>query len=272
MNSLKPLPVAALLGLACAAQAQPGEAGAEGARYLLGSTLSSEPEYAGSDRRHFKLRPLWAYQQGRFRLSTGRAGGLLGLGGEASGPGASADLLSSGRLRLGLGLRIDHGRDSADSARLSGLPDVRGTLRGRIYAAYALGGPWSVTGSLSQDLLGREGGMLGGLDLGYRARLGPATEWSASVGLSFGDRRYMRSYFGIGEEVAARSGYAVFEPKRFARDLHAGIGLNHALDRHWLAFGGVSFSTLQADAAASPLTQERSSVSVSVGLAYRWLP
>lgn len=261
-----------LAALAPIARAQPEAPIAEGARYLLGVALLEGPEYAGSDRRELKLRPLWAYQHGRFRISTSRANGLLGFGSEASGPGASADLLSSERFKLGVALRIDSGRSSGDSPRLAGLPDIKRTLRGRIYAAYSFDKHWSVSASLSPDLLGRKGGTLGGLDLGYRARLGTDTEWTAGAGLSFGDRQNMRSYFGVSEAASAQSGLPVFAPRSLARDLHAGLGLTTALDRHWLGFAGLGVSTLLADAADSPLTHKKSSVSGSLGVVYRWLP
>jgi outer membrane scaffolding protein for murein synthesis (MipA/OmpV family) len=264
----------ALSGLCGSTAAQtPGdeetEAGSR-ARYLLGLNVSLGPEYPGADKQRLKARPLWAYQKGRFRISTGAAGGLLDLGGAASGPGASAELLRSDRLRLGVALRIDQGRDSADSDRLRGVPDVRATLRGRVYASYALSGGWSLGAAVSQDLLGRQGGISLGLDLGYSARLGPLTTWQAGAGLSLGDRRYMRSYFGISERVAASSGYAVFDPGNPLRDVHAGLGFRHGLSRHWLSFGGIVYSRLLADAAASPLTRARGSSAVSLGLAYRW--
>lgn len=264
----------ALSGLCGSTAAQtPGdeetEAGSR-ARYLLGLNVSLGPEYPGADKQRLKARPLWAYQKGRFRISTGAAGGLLDLGGAASGPGASAELLRSDRLRLGVALRIDQGRDSADSDRLRGVPDVRATLRGRVYASYALSGGWSLGAAVSQDLLGRQGGISLGLDLGYSARLGPLTTWQAGAGLSLGDRRYMRSYFGVSERVAASSGYAVFDPGNPLRDVHAGLGFRHGLSRHWLSFGGIVYSRLLADAAASPLTRARGSSAVSLGLAYRW--
>jgi MipA family protein len=239
-------------------------------RFLLGASLLNAPEYAGAARNQSKIRPLWAYQHGRFRISTSRAGGLLGLGGEAIGSGASADLLRGSRFKLGLALRTDGGRSSGDSARLKGLPEVRRTLRGRLYAGYALSKPWSLSASLSHDLLGREGGTTAGLDLGYRARLSARSEWSAGIGLGLGDARYMRSYHGIDAQGAAASGLPSFRPGGGLRDLHLGLGLTTVLDAHWVGFATLGASTLLGDAADSPLTQRQAGVSVSVGLAYRW--
>lgn len=268
-----PLPLClALAAVSGPVLAQPEPGVAEDARYLLGLAALDAPEYSGSDKREFKLRPLWAYQKGRFRISTSRSNSLLGFGSDASGPGASADLLSSERFKLGLALRVDSGRSSGDSTRLAGLPDIRRTLRGRVYVAYAFDKHWSLSGGWSQDLLGREGGALLGLDLGYRARLGPDTEWTAGAGLSFGDRRNLRSYFGVTEAASQASGLPVFTPSRMLRDAHAGVGLTTAFNRHWLGFAGLGVSTLLADAADSPLTHKKGSVSGSAGLVYRWLP
>lgn len=265
----------AFLGLATGLSAlaeEPEAAPAAGARYLLGAVLQDGPDYAGADRRQIKLRPLWAYQNGRFRISTSRASSLLGFGGEASGPGASLDLLSSERFRLGVALRMDSGRYSNDSPRLAGLPDVKRTLRGKLYLGYAFDKHWSAGASVSQDLLGRRGGAVAGLDLGWRVRQGAETEWSLGTGVSFGDRRYMQSYFGIGEGVAEQTHQPAYRLGGMARDLHAGLGVTRSFGRHWLGFAGLGVSALLGDAAASPLTQDKTAVSGSLGLAYRWLP
>lgn len=45
--------------------------------YLLGAMALSQPEYERSDRRVIKVRPLWAYQWGRFMLSTSRSASAM---------------------------------------------------------------------------------------------------------------------------------------------------------------------------------------------------
>lgn len=239
-------------------------------RFLLGASLLSAPEYSGARHSEARLRPLWAYQHGRFRISTSRASGLLGFGGEAGGSGASAELISGERIKLGLALRVDGGRSSGDSPRLAGLPDVRRTLRGRIYAGYALNLQWSLSAGLSQDLMGRGGGATLGLGLGYRARLGERSEWSAGAGLNFGDRRHLRSYYGISAQAAESSGLALYRPGAGTTDLYAGLGLTTVLEPHWVAFVSLGMSRLLADAAASPLTERERGVTAALGLAYRW--
>ena len=239
------------------------------AKIVLGASLQSTPEYAGGDRRDLSLKPLWALQYGRVRLSTSGAAAVLGFGADAPGPGASADLLQGDRFKLNFALRLDHGRRSSDSPDLAGLPDVRQTLRGRLAASYKLDAHWTAAASVSQDLLGRAGGALGALDLGYRDRLSDAVHWSAGAGLAFGDGRYMGSYFGVPAGALRLPDRPAFAPGAGLRDVHSGVGLMAALAPSWVAFGGIGYSTLLGDAAASPLTKSRSSWSASLGLAWR---
>lgn len=237
--------------------------------WLLGAMALAQPEYEGSDRRIVKLRPLWAYQWGRFRISTSRAGAAMNFAGDPEGPGASALLLNSGPLRFGAALRFDNGRKNGDSEHLKGLPDVRRTLRGRLFAGWKLDEHWDLSGNVSQDLLGRRGGAVGSLDLGYHHRLGERSEWSAGVGTALGSRQNMQTYFGVTPEQSATSGLAAFEPGAGVRNVYGGVGFITALTPRWILFGNAGAARLVGDAAASPLTLQRASYSAGLGLAYR---
>lgn len=240
-----------------------------GSNYVLGAMVLSQPEYEGSNRRVMKLRPLWAYQWGRFRLSTSRASAALNFASDAQGPGASALLLSGDRFKFGAALRFDSGRNSGDSPQLQGLPDIKRTLRGRVFASWKLSNSWNVSGNVSQDLLGRRGGAVGSLDLGYHHRLTERTEWSAGGGFSFANGQNMRTYFGITPEQAASTTLPAYTPSAGLRNAYAGVGFITALTPRWILFGNAGTSRLIGDAAASPLTLNRSSYSAGLGLAYR---
>jgi outer membrane protein len=238
-------------------------------RYVIGATYLASAEYPGSDRSDNKLRPLWAYQYGRWRLSNSRAGAVLGFATDAPGPGASAELLRSKNWHLGAALRFDSGRKASDSPYLHGLPDVARTLRGRLYASYTLNQQWSIGGNVSQDLLGRGGGALATIDLGHRYWITPQLEWTTGMGLSLADHRNMQTYFGIDSEQASLSGLRPFAAGAGPRDVHLGTGLMRALTPHWIAFGNLGVSRLLADAASSPLTHRANGVSATLGIAYR---
>lgn len=241
-------------------------------RWLLGVSASGGPDYAGSDRTSISLQPLWAWQYGRFRISSPRASGLLDFRAETRGPGASVELFSSDQIKFGAGLRLDGGRTSTDSPDLAGLPDIARTVRGRVYASYAFSDRWGAGASVSQDLLGHGGGAVAVLELGYHAPLWQRSEWAVNVGASYGNATYMRSYYGISQESSQQTGLAAYEPGAGLRDLHASIGLTSLLSEHWIAFGGLAVTLLRGPAAASPLTSTTSSPSATAGIAYRWGP
>lgn len=114
--------------------------------YVLGAIVSSSPDYAGGAERSYGLRPAWALEYGRFRLSSSRGNALMGHGLTAqSESGASAMLAQSERFSLRASLRIDQGDDGSDSPRRRGLPEVRSTLRARLSTGYALthAGRWA---------------------------------------------------------------------------------------------------------------------------------
>lgn len=243
---------------------------APSSRWLLGVAAISTPDYPGSDHATAKLRPLWAWQHGRFRISTSRASGILGFGAESPGPGASVEMFSSERVKLGAALRFDSGRSSSDSPQLTGLPDIKRTLRARLFGSYTIDPHWGLGAAISQDVLGNQGGAISSLDLGYKARLGPKAEWTAGVGATYGNGPYMHTYFGITDLSSQQTGIAAYAPQAGLRDLHAGIGIMSALTDHWIGFAGISIASMRGQAAASPLTLARSSTSISTGIAYRF--
>lgn len=256
---------------ALAQQAPPAEQEPESqpARYLLGASVASRPEYDGASTRQTKLKPLWAVQWGRWRISTSGGSAILGFGRDAGGAGASTLLIDSSKLRLGVALRMDSGRNSGDSSTTQGLPDVKRTLRARLYANYSLAPDWNLSANLSQDLLGRKGGLTAGADLGWRFYRSPTLEWASGVGVSAGDAQNLRSYFGVPESAVAASGKPAYTPGAGLRDLHAGVSFTRPLSKHWFAFGGAGASHLLGPAADSPLVQRRNGSYANLGLAWR---
>lgn len=240
------------------------------ARYLLGLSLASGPEYEGASRRETKLKPVWAFKLGRFRITTGGGSALLGFGREgAAGAGASTQLIDTERWRLGISARIDGGRDSDDASTTRGLPDVKRTVRARLYVSYSLTKDWTIGASASQDMLGRRGGTIAGIDLGWRFYRSETTEWSSGIGVSAANGLNMRSYFGVPASASAASGRPAYEPRAGLRDAYVGVSFKHALSKHWFVFGGAGAGRLLGPAADSPLVEKPGSSSAAIGLAWR---
>jgi outer membrane scaffolding protein for murein synthesis (MipA/OmpV family) len=243
---------------------------AANASVALGVSAGVGSTSTGTSAPKVKPIPLWAFQYGRIRISTGGAAAVLGIVQDPRGPGASAELFSGERVRLGIALRIDRGRNSSAIEGLEGMPDVPATLRARAYASYALTSRWTTVGSVSQDVLGRGGGTVATADIGYREPMSPVTEWYAGVGVAWADARYMNSYYGVPAESTAATGYAAYSPGAGPMNLRAGVGFITALTSRWILFGGAGATQLLGYAANSPLTTRRLTTSATLGLAYRW--
>lgn len=243
-------------------------------RFLLGVNVSSGPEYWGAARNSTGIKPLWAVRWGKWRLATSGSAALMGFGNDvvATGPGAGAtrDLFRSDKLRIGYGLRIDNGRGSDGSDITAGLPDVKRTLRGRVYGSYALAPRWQVSGAFSQDLLDRQGGASFDLGLSNQVFRSSSGEFTAGLNLSGGDGRNMNSYFGVPADspAATRLGRA-FVAGGGLRELGFSLGYTRAFSARWVGFTGISVSRLLGPAAASPITQRLGNHSWNLGLAYR---
>lgn len=237
--------------------------------YVIGASVARQPESAGARRYDTAVTPAWALRWGRWRLSGGGGSALLGFGQEVYGAGASTDLFDTDRLRVGVSLRLDSGRRSGDAETTRGLPDVRRTVRGRLFATYVWTDDMRVSGALSQDLLGREGGLIATIDLGWRLFRLPSGELTAGGGIMAGNGRYMQSYFGVPVEAAQALGIAAYAPGAGLRDIHAGLGYTRLLNRQWILFSGLGIARLEGPAADSPLTRERLGRYVSIGIAYR---
>lgn len=251
------------------AQEPDATASAQGFHYVLGLRAAYQPEFMGARDYRTSTRPLISLQWGKWRLSSSGASAVMGFGRDVQGSGASTDLLSRDRVKVSLSLRFDSGRNSSDSPRLSGLPDVRRTLRSQLSTRYNLSENLNVGASWSADLLGRGGGSVVGLGLGYRLYRDAKTEWTTGGGVGWGSRRYQQSYFGVAPEVAPRTLYSAYQPGSGLRDAYLGMGLTYAITHHWIAFSSASIGRLQGPSADSPLVERRSAGQVAIGLAYR---
>lgn len=244
----------------------------ENFRYLIGASVRYGPDYWGAQGSSTALKPLWALRWGRWRISTSGSSGLMGFGRETvdGGAGASRELFRNEKFSMGFGLRFDSGRSSDSASSTAELPNVRRTLRGRVFGSYTLAPDWQLGGSLSQDLAGREGGLVWSLDLRHQLYRSKGGELSAGLALSGGDSRYMRSYFGVpeGSPAIARLGRA-YTPGGGLRDVGLGLGYTRALGKHWVGFTQLGVGHLLGEASHSPLNQRATAFSWGLGLAYR---
>ncbi|MFM8901649.1 MAG: MipA/OmpV family protein, partial [Burkholderiales bacterium] len=173
--------------------------------------------------------------------------------------GLGLNLLGDEHDWVKLSLRVDSGRRSKDVAGLQGVDDVPRTLRLRLSARKELDTAWVsgllVTPGVNLDLLGKGVGQTADVSLGKEWKLSDRLKWSASTGVTWASRSYMRSYFGITSGEASRSGYAVYDPSAGLRDVRVGVGLRYEISRQWVVVANASAQRLLGRAADSPLTR-----------------
>lgn len=232
-------------------------------KWVLGLTVSATPSYAGASDRQWGIRPVLAGRVGRWMVSTSSARRLAGL---SLAGGISTTVVDSERWQLGLGIRLTHGRDSADNALLVGLPDVRSSLALRASSHWVLTPAWRVTGSLQQDLQ-RGQGLHATVGLGWSRRLASGWTLDAGSGVTWANARAMNTFYGVSPDQA-RAGRGAWLPGAGLEQWHWGVGASRALSTHWRVATSVGRSTLLGGAAHSPLTLQRSGTTAQVSLAY----
>lgn len=238
--------------------------------YLIGAALASSAPQLGSDvEQRLRLRPIWAFQLGRFRFATSGASALLSQGRRTVDTGVSTVLAGNDLWSLSTSLSIDEGRSWDDDAVFRGLPDVRATLRGRVSATAALSRRWTYSVRASQDLLGRAGGLRLDHGLSYRHPVSSQTHWDLSLGAGWANGTYRQTWYGIDPAPAAATGRPAFAIGSGWDSASLGWRLTSALNRHWVAYGGVGVSQLQGAAARSPLVGRKTAFSATLGVAYR---
>jgi outer membrane scaffolding protein for murein synthesis (MipA/OmpV family) len=240
----------------------------------IGPVVSVNPEYQGGARTTATVIPGYFIRWGRY-TATNTGGFVTRRDNDDVMRGLAADFVNSDVWRVNMALRLDHGRTAKDSSALTGVGNVRSTVRGRLIVTRSLPQGWSATIGTSFDMLGRGGGTL--VDFGLNK--GIALDWSApwsrstlNVGASVtgASRRYMQSYFGIDEQQSASSGYTVYSPSSGLRDGTLGINVRSEFGDRWVGYVGTGVSHLLGPARASPLSQQQSSWSVNAGVAWRF--
>ena len=236
----------------------------------IGFTTSYRPEYSGGARKIAKLTPAIFLRYGRFTITN--ASGFVTRRADDVVRGLGMDLTNSDHFRANLALRVDQGRSEGSSESLTGMGDIKPTVRGRLNLNWRLEGPFRLGSSWSWDMLGKGGGYYGDLSAGLEHRFLESrnTVVNSSLVLSAAGDRYMQTYYGVSAEQAARTRYPVYEARTGLRDITWNAGFRTDLGEDWIFIAGAGMSRLLGPAARSPLTGNRNGWGINAGVAWRF--
>lgn len=202
------------------------------------------------------------------------------------GPGGLNLLFSNTEsLRWGVGVTYDQGRDEQDGRSsfsdgdaeefLRGMGDVDAAAGLRVFAATRLG-PVLLQGSATKfsadedPLVPQNDGAL--VELGATLPFARGDRWrlAGRFSTTWADESYTQAFFGVTPTQSARSGYSTYTPGSGMKNAFLGLRGEWDFSDRWFLTGDVGVTRLLGDAADSPLVEEETAPSVSIGVGYRF--
>lgn len=226
------------------------------------------PEYTGSTNSGASIGPAIYVRYERFSISS--ASGLIDRRDDTVLRGLGIDLSRSEQWRVGVSLRYDQGRDSDGKEGLEGKEEIAPTVRVRAAVQRRFEHGWRVSAALTPDLLNRGGGTLVEFGASHEHRVTPDLRWFTGGSLSWGDARYMRSYFGINEQESIDSGLPLYDPSAGFRDAGLSTRMRWDVTDRWTVSLGAGMTMVLGPARDSPLTTDTLTFGVNAGAIY-WL-
>jgi MipA family protein len=243
----------------------------------LGLFVTSSPDYEGGKKRVTSALP-------DFNLSyRTKDFGTFGVGSKSRG--ASWTIIDKEEYSFGIAIGGDAGRTDKKegtafrpgSKRLLGLGEIKSSAEFGVFGHVVAGIPINL-----QIMKGTGDGKPDSNDFsikghgGTRAELGTEIPWklnesftlSFSSSLSWADKKYTQTYFGVTSAQAARSNFKEYNAKGGVKSVSIGVGLNYQFDKNWAANAGLTYSQLQGNAAKSPIIEKKSQPSALIGIGY----
>jgi outer membrane scaffolding protein for murein synthesis (MipA/OmpV family) len=187
-----------------------------------------------------------------------------------SGTSLSVAAISTAHVKAGPTASYEFGRDHDDNKALKHLGNVGDSVELGGFITTTFDG-WSVDLRLAQDVANGHGGVIGQLSTSYTFPISEKLSVTATASTSWASRQYMRSYFGISDRQAAKSGYDQYDAGAGIKDIGLAVDGTYSFDEHWSLDMTIAYSRLIGDAADSPIVKDAGSpnqFSTMLGVAY----
>jgi MipA family protein len=229
----------------------------QGMRVTVGVIGTYEPKYEGGKTYEFLALPV-------FKLNTDS--GLAKRFDVRNLDDISFAVVQKGDYQLGVltGWRQD--RNESDAPRLHGLGDVDGGLVAGGFARYNFG-PAFVRASYHRQVWEQDTGGLLKTIVGFDYLLNSTITLHGFAGVEAGDHTYMKTYFGVSDAQAARSGLTAYKASGGAKSFHLGVGTDYEILPTWTLTASAEYVHYLGSAARSPILEEADQVKARLGLA-----
>jgi outer membrane scaffolding protein for murein synthesis (MipA/OmpV family) len=150
------------------------------------------------------------------------------------------------------------------------LPKVKFSIEPGVFASYSFGDSFRLRGELRKGVTGHHG-WIGTAGADYIARDGDAWLFSIGPRVTWSDRRYQQTWFGVAPIDAVRSGLPAFRPGGGVQAYGAAASFLTQITPRWGLYSYAKYDRLTGDPARSPIVRRlgsRDQLSGGVGLSY----
>ena len=189
------------------------------------------------------------------------------------GEGIGANLIRGENYRAGIAVGYDLGRPARDDlTHLKGLGDISAAPVVKLFGSYVISKdlPLVLRADVRQFLGGADG-LTGDLEA-YLPLPGSSETLVMLFGpsVTFADRLYMQTVFGVSPNQALASGYPDYLAHGGAKSAGFGFSATRFIEKHWLINADLAVNRLLGSASESPITQTKIQSVLAVSVAYRW--
>jgi outer membrane scaffolding protein for murein synthesis (MipA/OmpV family) len=224
----------------------------DGLHVSLGAAGVYRPEFKGS--KDYEAAPLpfvgFRYGRGDFYVSL-------------EGRALRANILPGGWLEAGPILAFERGRnDDIKNLAVRRLGEIDAAINAGVFVRKRLdlaGGELRIGVEALTDTGKVHEGVLANVGLDYDHAL--SERWSAGASLSatWGDRKYMQTYYGVSPAGALASGLAPYVAGKGPENVAFGANLRYRINDRWSALAHGSYTRLVDSAADSPIVAREGS-------------
>jgi outer membrane scaffolding protein for murein synthesis (MipA/OmpV family) len=191
----------------------------------------------------------------------------------SSGEGLGANLFSFRHISVGGAITYDEGRGMhVDGKLLTGMGDIHITPELKFFATTVLTESFPLTLRLDiRRQLGGSNGFLG--DFGaYMPMPGSSAKFAWFVGpsVTYGDGRYMQTYFGVSHAQASSTNYQYFKAHSGFKSAGVGLSANYFATQQVILSLTAAYDRMLGDAAKSPITDTKNEAAVSLSVIYKF--